>query len=34
MRNPRLVLLLVNLALLVAWLGQFAPPRFSWPDGD
>jgi len=28
--NPRLLLLLVNLALLAAWLGKASP---SWPDG-
>ena len=28
--KPRLLLLLVNLALLAAWLGAAAP---SWPDG-
>jgi hypothetical protein len=31
--KPRLLLLLVNLALLAAWLGQFWPSR-SWPDGS
>jgi hypothetical protein len=31
--KPKLILLLVNLALLAAWLGSFMPPRFSWPDG-
>jgi hypothetical protein len=30
--KPRLLLLVVNLALLAAWLGQFLPER-SWPDG-
>ena len=29
--KPELILLLVNLALLAAWLGNFAP--MSWPDG-
>jgi hypothetical protein len=29
--KPRLLLLLVNLALLAAWLGQFG--RASWSDG-
>jgi hypothetical protein len=29
--KPRLLLLLVNLALLAAWLGKFAPA--SWADG-
>jgi hypothetical protein len=29
--KPRLLLLLVNLALVAAWLGQFAPS--SWADG-
>jgi hypothetical protein len=28
--NPRLLLLLVNLALLAAWLGKLP---HSWPDG-
>jgi hypothetical protein len=31
--KPRLLLLLVNLALLAAWLGQWNP-RHSWPDGS
>jgi hypothetical protein len=31
--KPRLLLLLVNLALLAAWLGQFRPSH-SWPDGN
>jgi hypothetical protein len=31
--KPKLILLLVNLALLAAWMGAFAPPRLSWPDG-
>ena len=32
--KPKFILLLVNLALLAAWLGGFAPPSFSsWPDG-
>lgn len=30
--KPKLLLLLVNLALLAAWLGQFG--RDSWPDGN
>ena len=30
--NPRLLLLLVNLALLAAWLGRFHRPG-SWSDG-
>ena len=30
MRNPRLLLLLVNLALLASWLGK---AKCSWPDG-
>jgi hypothetical protein len=30
--KPRLLLLLVNLALLAAWLGQWGAHR-SWPDG-
>jgi hypothetical protein len=29
--KPRLLLLLVNLALLAAWLGKFGR---SWPDGS
>jgi hypothetical protein len=29
--NPRLLLLLVNLALLAAWLGKFG--IVSWSDG-
>jgi len=31
--KPRLLLLLVNLALLAAWLGQWGLAR-SWPDGN
>jgi len=31
--KPRLLLLLVNLALLAAWLGQVRPDT-SWPDGN
>jgi len=30
--KPRLLLLLVNLALLAAWLGKVVPS--SWPDGN
>jgi hypothetical protein len=30
--RPRLFLLLVNLALLAAWLGK-CHPKHSWPDG-
>jgi hypothetical protein len=30
--KPKLILLLVNLALLAAWLGDFAT-TLSWPDG-
>ncbi len=30
--KPRLLLLLVNLALVAAWLGQFG--YRSWPDGS
>jgi hypothetical protein len=30
--KPRLLLLLVNLALLAAWLGTYSG-RDSWPDG-
>jgi len=29
--KPKLILLLVNLALLAAWFGKFA--AMSWPDG-
>lgn len=29
--KSKLMLLLVNLALLAAWLGSFSPN--SWPDG-
>ncbi len=29
--KPKLILLLVNMALLAAWLGKFA--AMSWPDG-
>ena len=29
--KPRLMLLLVNLALLAAWLGKC---KHSWPDGN
>ena len=29
--KPKLVLLLVNAAVVAAWLGRFAPN--SWPDG-
>jgi hypothetical protein len=29
--KPRLLLLLVNLAVLAAWAGRFVPD--SWPDG-
>jgi hypothetical protein len=28
----RLMLLMVNCALLAAWLGKLGP-KFSWPDG-
>jgi hypothetical protein len=31
--KPKLLLLLVNLALLAAWLGQWGWNR-SWPDGN
>jgi hypothetical protein len=31
--KPRLLLLLVNLALLAAWFGKAFPGR-SWPDGN
>ena len=30
--KPRLLLMLVNLALLAAWFGKMFPGR-SWPDG-
>jgi hypothetical protein len=33
MRNPRLVTLLVTVALVAAWLGKLAPWSRSWPDG-
>ncbi|CAN5762407.1 hypothetical protein BH20ACT14_BH20ACT14_03360 [soil metagenome] len=29
--KPKLILLLTNLALLAAWMGEFA--SMSWPDG-
>ena len=29
--KPKLILLLVNMALLAAWMGNHAP--MSWPDG-
>jgi hypothetical protein len=29
--KPRLLLLLVNLAVLAAWFGKFVPN--SWPEG-
>ena len=29
--KPKLILLLVNMALLAAWLGKFS--AMSWPDG-
>ena len=32
--KPRLLLLLVNLALLAAWLGQLELCPDSWPDGS
>ncbi len=31
--NPRLLLLMVNCALLAAWLGKLGPKYISWPDG-
>jgi hypothetical protein len=31
--KPRFLLLLINLALLAAWLGQWGAQR-SWPDGN
>ena len=31
--KPRLMLLLVNLALLAAWLGKWGV-NHSWPDGN
>jgi hypothetical protein len=33
MRRARLILALVNLALIAAWLGQFRPGR-TFSDGD
>jgi hypothetical protein len=34
MRTARLLLLLANLALIAAWLGQFHPRgRDTWSDG-
>jgi len=34
MRAARLLLLLANLALFAAWLGQFRPNGFdTWSDG-
>ena len=33
--KPRLYLLLINLALVAAWLGKFGWGRgHSWPDGS
>ena len=32
--KPRLLLLLVNLAVLAAWLGRCRVPHHSWPDGS
>jgi hypothetical protein len=32
--RARLTLLLVNAALLAAWLGQFRGPNKTFPDGD
>ena len=29
----KLITLSVSLSLLVAWMGKFVPPTFSWPDG-
>ena len=31
--KPKLLLLLLNLALLAAWLGKVRPGS-SWPDGN
>jgi hypothetical protein len=31
--KPRLLFLLLNLALLAAWLGKVRP-GLSWPDGN
>jgi len=33
MRSARLLLLLANLALFAAWLGQFHPKGSTWSDG-
>jgi len=33
MRTARLLLLLANLALIAAWLGQFDPRGTTWSDG-
>jgi hypothetical protein len=33
MRRARLILALVNLALIASWLGQFRPGR-TFSDGD
>jgi hypothetical protein len=30
--KPKLILLLVNMALLAAWMGNYA--AMSWPDGN
>ncbi len=34
MSRARLTLLLVNAALLAAWLGQFRGPNKTFSDGD
>jgi hypothetical protein len=31
MKNPKLLTLLVTVALVAAWLGKWT--QFSWPDG-
>ena len=31
--NPKLITLLVTVALAAAWMGKFVPPSMSWPDG-
>jgi hypothetical protein len=31
--HPRLITLLVTLALVAAWAGKFVPLSRSWPDG-
>ena len=31
--HPKLITLLVTLALVAAWVGKVLPPSRSWPDG-